>query len=220
MHSCLETSSRLCYAIVLNSPRNRSIVDLTRERSLAVLTAAYTWPHARTAHVHCGVQTGGSVDGVCIIQECVCRRYGGERRTIVMHMFRADAVPHTTTLLSLFPSLSLFRPRQASLSVPTTSFQCTSLIFWPLANTDTIEKSVGLHATAESEWREPVSLSDFDLFAKEVCPLLLLNRVHTESLSQNVEKIDYILSVSGIIGTWRKLSEWSRKILLFEIIFH
>lgn len=121
-------------------------------------------------------------------------------------------------------SLSLPFPLSSSpgfsLYLPTTSFQCTSLIFWPLANTDTIEKSVGLHATAESEWREPVSLSDFDLFAKEVCPLLLLNRVHTESLSRNVEEIDYILSVSSIIGTWRKLSEWSRKILLFEIIFH
>lgn len=179
-HSCLETSNRLCYAIVLNSPRSRS-VDLTRERSLAVLTAATRALDPRSL---CGVQTGGSVDGVCIIQECVCRRYGGERRTIVMHMFRADAVPHTTTLLSL----SLFRPRQASLSVPTISFQCTPLIFWPLANTDTIEKSVVLHAAAESEWREPVSLSDFDLFAKEVCPLLLLNRVHTESLSLGMSR--------------------------------
>lgn len=51
MHSCLETSNiALCYAIVLNSPRDRS-VDLT----LAVLTAACTWPHARSAHVHCAV---------------------------------------------------------------------------------------------------------------------------------------------------------------------
>lgn len=40
---------------------------------------------------------------------------------------------------------------------------------------------------------------------------------HRELVSRNVEKIDYILSMSGIIETWRKLSEWSRK--LFEIIF-
>lgn len=114
-HSCLETSNRLCYAIVLNSPRSRS-VDLTRERSLAVLTAATRALGPRSL---CGVQTGGSVDGVCIIQECVCRRYGGERRTIVMHMFRADAVPHTTTLLSL--SLSFVLARLLSLFLPSRS---------------------------------------------------------------------------------------------------
>ena len=152
---CLETSNSSCYAVVLNSLRNRT-GDLTRTRSS--VTRSLPWTQARTRarlRSPCGVQTRGSVDGVCIIQECVCRRYDSERRTIVMHMFRADAMPHTISLpLPLFlvhvrytfqlrfVSLSL----SLSLSVSTTSFECTPLIFWLLANTDTIEESVVLHA--------------------------------------------------------------------------
>lgn len=97
--------NRSCRAIVLNIVRDRS-VDLTRKRVRSLCGVQHMV--ALGPRSLCGVQTGGSVDGVCIIQECVCRRYGGERRTIVMHMFRADAVPHTTTLFS--PSLFLFRP--------------------------------------------------------------------------------------------------------------
>ena len=136
----------------------------------------------------CGVQTGGSVDGVCIIQECVCRRYGGERRTIVMHMFRADAVPHTTTLSLPFSlSSSLLSP----FFLPT-SFQCTLLIFWPLANTDTIEKSVVLHTAAESLFPSPISTSSRKKFAR-----YCFSTESNESLSRNVEEIDYVLSDTG-----------------------
>lgn len=95
---CLETSNSSCYAVVLNSLRNRT-GDLTRTRSS--VTRSLPWTQARTRarlRSPCGVQTRGSVDGVCIIQECVCRRYGSERRTIVMHMFRTDAMPHTISL--------------------------------------------------------------------------------------------------------------------------
>lgn len=156
---CLETSNSSCYAVVLNSLRNRT-GDLTRTRSS--VTRSLPWTQARTRarlRSPCGVQTRGSVDGVCIIQECVCRRYGSERRTIVMHMFRTDAMPHTISLplpLSLvhvrytlqlrFVSLPFSLTLSLSLSVSTTSFECTPLIFWLLANTDTIEESVVLHA--------------------------------------------------------------------------
>lgn len=158
--------NRSCRAIVLNIVRDRS-VDLTRKRVRSLCGVQHMV--ALGPRSLCGVQTGGSVDGVCIIQECVCRRYGGERRTIVMHMFRADAVPHTTTLFS--PSLFLFRPRQPSLSVPILPPRSNPLRWffgrWP---TPTPSKNLLC-----SPPREPVS-QRFHLFAKEVCEVYCVSR--------------------------------------------
>ena len=97
------------------------------------------------------------------------------------------------TLRSRSLSLSL------TLSVPTTSFECTPLIFWLSANTDTAKESVvsTLEAVAE----------DLSLFAKEVCPLLLL-----EDLQGVFERWGMNRSLaSGCrvteAGSWRKLTE-------------
>ena len=172
---CLETSNSSCYAVVLNSLRNRT-GDLTRTRSS--VTRSLPWTQARTRarlRSPCGVQTRGSVDGVCIIQECVCRRYGSERRTIVMHMFRADAMPHTISLplpLFLVHVRYTFQLRFVSLSLSLFPFlppRSNALHWffgcWP---TPTPSKNL-LYCTLPA--LEAVS-EDLDLFVREVCPLL------------------------------------------------
>lgn len=188
--------NRSCRAIVLNIVRDRS-VDLTRKRVRSLCGVQHMV--ALGPRSLCGVQTGGSVDGVCIIQECVCRRYGGERRTIVMHMFRADAVPHTTTLFS--PSLFLFRPRQPSLSVPILPPRSNPLRWffgrWP---TPTPSKNLLC-----SPPREPVS-QRFHLFAKEVCEVYCVSRRgwsrHRELVSEC--RGDGLHLSVDIIETWWK----------------
>lgn len=91
-----------------------------------------------------------------------------------------------------YHSLSLPFSLSSSLLSPSTSFQCTPLIFWPLANTDTIEKSVVLHAAAESLFPSPISTSSRKKFTR-----YCFSTESNESLSRNVEEIDYVLSDTG-----------------------